>query len=89
MQLCFAMLCALAVFVGGIERTEVFEVCVTISVLLHYFTLVSVAWIGAEALLMFRKLIKRVTVKFIVIVSLCCWRKSHIVRLQRTYHIIP
>ena len=36
---------------------EPYEVCVTVSVLVHYFTLVSVMWMGAEALLMFQKLV--------------------------------
>ncbi len=82
------MLCMLAAFVGGIERTEVFEVCVAASSLLHYFTLVMVVWMGAEALLMFQKLIMvftDTTTKYIVIVSLCCWCKSY--RMQLCYSI--
>ena len=52
--------------------------CVTLSLLVHYFTLVAVMWMGAEALLMFQKLVivfVRITTKFIVIVSLICWSK--------------
>ena len=52
--------------------------CMTISVLVHYFALVAVMWMGAEALLMFRKVVivfVRVTTKYIVTVSLVCWCK--------------
>ena len=52
--------------------------CVTISVLVHYFTLVAVMWMGAEALLMFQKLVivfVRITTKSIIIVSVVCWGK--------------
>ena len=52
--------------------------CVTISVLVHYFTLVAVMWMGAEALLMFQKLVTvfyQITTKLIVTVSIVCWSK--------------
>ena len=65
----------------GIDRTEVFEGCVTVSVLIHYFTLVAVMWMGAEALLMFQKLVivfVHITTRYIVIVSLVCWCKQEI-----------
>jgi hypothetical protein len=51
--------------------------CMTVSVLLHYFALVAVMWMGAEALLMFRKVVivfVRITTKYILAVSLVCWR---------------
>ena len=63
----------------GIDRTKVFEGCVTVSVLIHYFTLVAVMWMGAEALLMFQKLVivfVQITTRYIVIVSLVCWCKQ-------------
>ena len=52
--------------------------CVTMSVLVHYFTLVAAFLMGAEALLMFQKLVlvfSRVTTKLIVSVSIVCWSK--------------
>lgn len=52
--------------------------CVTVSVLVHYFTLVAVMWMGAEALLMFLKLVIvfiQITTKFVVFVSIFCWSK--------------
>ena len=58
--------------------TALYGGCVTVSVLVHYFTLVTVMWMGAEALLMFQKLViifTRITTKFIVSVSIICWSK--------------
>ena len=78
MQLSLALLGMLLVFVVGIDRTEVFEGCVTVSVLIHYFTLVAVMWMGAEAVLIFRKLVivfVHITTRFIIIISLICWCK--------------
>ena len=78
MQLCIAMICMLLVFVAGINRTAVYGGCVVVSVLIHYFTLVAVLWMAAEALLMFQKLVivfVTITTKFIVIVSILCWGK--------------
>lgn len=52
--------------------------CMTISVLVHYFALVAVMWMGAEALLMFRKVVIvfiHITTKYIIAVSLVCWCK--------------
>ena len=50
--------------------------CVTLSVLLHYFALVSVILMSAEALLMFRKLITpfaQITVKYHISISTISW----------------
>ena len=55
-QLCCALNGMLLVFVIGIDKTENYGGCVTVSVLIHYFTLVAVMWMGAEALFMFQKL---------------------------------
>ena len=58
--------------------TAIYGGCVTLSLLVHYFTLVAVMWMGAEALLMFQKLVivfVRITTKFIVFVSIICWCK--------------
>ena len=70
------MLLMLVVFVSGVERTENKIVCTVFSVLLQYFTLASVFWMGAEAVLMFKKLIivfGRISTTFIVVISLTCW----------------
>ena len=49
-----------------------------VSALIHYFTLVAVMFMGAEAVLMFQKLVLvfgSTSAKFLVTVSLICWRK--------------
>ncbi len=85
-QLCVAIGCMLIVFVVGVDRSEVFGICVTMSALIQYFTLASVMWMGAEALLMFQKLVIvfiQFTTRYFVIVSLVCWRKFSICYLSR------
>eukprot|EP00731_Ephydatia_muelleri_P018411 Em0011g451a len=75
-QLCCALFGMLLIFVTGIDRTEHLGGCVSVSVLIHYFTLVAVMWMGAEALLMFQKIVivfVQITTRFIVVLSLICW----------------
>ena len=90
-QLSLALLGMLTVFVTGIDRTEVFEGCVTVSVLIHYFTLVAVMWMGAEAILVFQKLVMvftQITTRQIVIVSLICWCKEVLIANFNKYFIM-
>ena len=77
-QLCIALFCMLIVFVSGINQTHKYGGCVAVSALIHYFTLVTWMWMGAEAMLMFRKLVfvfVQVTTRYIIAVSLVCWCK--------------
>ena len=86
-QLCLALLGMLVVFAAGINRTEVFGVCVTVSMLIHYFTLVAVMWMGAEALLTVQKLVivfVQITTRYIIGVSLVCWCKLFICLYTQT-----
>ena len=56
--------------------------CVFISIFVHYFALVAVMWMGAEALLMFQKVViifVNITTKYIIILSLICWCKYTII----------
>ena len=49
-----------------------------VSALIHYFTLVAVMFMGAEAVLMFQKLVLvfgSTSTKFFITVSLICWCK--------------
>ena len=67
-------------FVIGVDRTEVEQACTLFSVLIHYFTLASVFWMGAEASLMGKKLIFDVfgrfsMLKFTLLVSFIAWGK--------------
>ena len=76
LQLCGALIGMLLVFVIGIDKTANFEGCVTVSVLIHYFTLVAVMWMGAEAFLMFQKFVivfVRIKKHYTIILSLVCW----------------
>ena len=77
-QLCLSLGAMFIVFVAGIDRTEHRAGCITVGVLIHYFTLVAWMWMGAEALLMFQKLIivfGHITYRFILLASLFCWGK--------------
>ena len=68
----------LIVFVCGINQASVYGGCVLVSALIHYFTLAAVMFMGAEAVLMFQKLVivfSKTTTKFFVAVSLVCWCK--------------
>ena len=71
----------LLVFVIGIDRVppdNLYGGCVAVSALIQYFTLVAVMWMGAEALLMFEKLViifVRITTKSIIAASVICWSK--------------
>lgn len=59
--------------------TALYGGCVTISVLVHYFALVAVMWMGAEALFMFQKLVLvfvHITTKYLIIVSTICWGRK-------------
>lgn len=76
LQLCAAMMCMMLVFVAGIDQTAQYGGCVAVSVLLHYFTLVAMAWMTAEAVLMFRKLVfvfEKTSKNFIITISIICW----------------
>ena len=83
-QLCIALFCMLLVFVSGIDQAAIYGACVFVSVLIHYFTLVAVMIMGAEAVLMFHKLVlvfRKTTTKFFVTVSLVCWCKCIYIKL--------
>jgi hypothetical protein len=66
---------------------------VTVSVLAHYFTLVSVMWMAAIALFIFQKVMfvfHKITTKFTVGVSIVCWSKStlHFVNIILPLHLL-
>ncbi len=80
-QLSIAMILMLLVFVVGIRRTENLIACTAISTLIQYFTLASAFWMGAEAILMFKKLIivfGRTTSLFIGLVSITSWGNNNV-----------
>ena len=78
-QLCIAMFFMLLTFSAGITQTKNEIVCTVVSFLIQYFTLASAFWMGAEAVMMFKKLIivfGRVTRVFIGVISAICWGVS-------------
>ena len=82
-QFCLALLLmlvvALVLVAVSSEAADIlYGGCVFVSISVHYFTLVAVMWMGAEALLMFLKVVivfVRITTIHIIIVSLICWCK--------------
>lgn len=74
-QFCLSVALMLVAFVCGIARVEIFELCVTISALIHYFTLVAMMWIATEAVLMLQKLVSatKTSAAYFVVASLICW----------------
>ena len=79
-QLCISIFCTLLFFLIGIDRTESEVGCTIFSLLIQYFTMASVAWMGAEAVLMFQKLIivfGHIHTKHIIIISIIAWCKCN------------
>ncbi|XP_019855105.1 PREDICTED: adhesion G-protein coupled receptor G2-like [Amphimedon queenslandica] len=75
-QLCLSLIFMLIVFVVGIDRVSVRAGCITVGVLIHYFALVSWMWMGAEAVLMFKKIVvvfSNITIKYLLVLSVICW----------------
>ena len=77
-QLFIALLGMYFWFLVGIGRTDTEALCTIMSLIIQYFSLASLFWMGAEALLMFKKLIivfGSISLKFVIAVSLICWCK--------------
>ena len=76
MQLSLALMFLLIVFIAGFDKTNHRIGCVTTGALIHYFTLAAIMWMGAEAVLMFQKLVivfVDITWRYLLIVSIICW----------------
>ena len=82
-QLCVALFFMLLTFTVGITQTDNEIACTGISMVILYFTLASAFWMGAEAILMFKKLVivfGQTTKLFIVVISLIAWGKfDHVI----------
>ncbi|XP_052224892.1 adhesion G-protein coupled receptor G6-like [Dreissena polymorpha] len=57
-NLSVSMLCSAILFLVGIDRTSSYGGCITVSVLLHYFILVSFMWMLVEGVLQYLRFIK-------------------------------
>ena len=77
-QLCISLMAMLVVFLIGVERTEYEVACTFMSCVILYFALSSVFWMGAEAIVMYKKLIivfGSISIRFVIIISVLCWGK--------------
>ena len=83
-QLCISLLLmyvfVLVLFVTGSvdPANTLYGGCIFVSITVHYFALVAVMWMGAEALVMFQKIIivfVQLTKMQLTIVSIICWSK--------------
>uniref|UniRef100_A0A1X7TH74 G-protein coupled receptors family 2 profile 2 domain-containing protein n=1 Tax=Amphimedon queenslandica TaxID=400682 RepID=A0A1X7TH74_AMPQE len=75
-QLCLSLCFVIITLVTGIDKISVRPLCISIGALIHYFSLVHWMWIGAEAVLMFQKIVivfTNITWRYILIVSIVCW----------------
>ena len=75
-QLCIALIAMLVVFLIGIDRKENEVACTFMSCVILYFALSSVFWMGAEAVVMYKKLIVvfgSISIRFVIILSILCW----------------
>ncbi|KAK3105819.1 hypothetical protein FSP39_006407 [Pinctada imbricata] len=57
-NLALALLASIIVFLAGIERTENYAGCIVVAALLHYFILVSFAWMLVEGVLQYLRFVK-------------------------------
>lgn len=53
-----SLVCLYTVFLVGIEQTSSHVGCIIVAILIHYFTLSSVVWMGVEASNLYLKLVK-------------------------------
>ena len=79
----------LVVTLSASKVSTLYGGCVAMSMLVHYFALVSVMLMAAEALLMFRKLVTpfdHISTKYNIIVSIVCWCKLILSLVKRSIH---
>lgn len=81
-QLCIALFCMLFFFLVGIDRTENKGVCTTFSLLIQYFTMASVTLMGAEAIIMFHKLIIVFGGLHLIAISVIAWGRPSSLHLK-------
>ena len=90
-QLFLALLGLCLSFVVGIQRTETEILCTLSSIVILYFILASLFWMGAEAVVMFKKLVVvfgSVSSKFVITLSLTCWCESSHLAIIYKYTVL-
>ena len=73
-----SLLCLYLIFLIGIEQTSSRVGCIIVAVLIHYFTLASIAWMGVEATNLYLKLVKVFNSgvrHFMIKASIAAWGK--------------
>ena len=88
LQLALSMTLLLLVVIPSGLIMDIKQACITVGILIHYLLLVTFMWMLAEAVLMFHKLVivfTKLTVKYIVIVSVICWGESAIQQFCMLY----
>ena len=76
MSLCVSLMLLLIVFIAGAERTENLIGCRIVAVLLHYFSLSSVMWMGVEGYNMYMSFVQVMATyqsKFMLKASVVAW----------------
>ncbi|XP_038062206.1 adhesion G-protein coupled receptor G4-like [Patiria miniata] len=74
--LCLSLLCLYLVFLVGIEQTSSHRGCQVVAVLIHYFTLSSLAWMAVEATNLYLYLVKVLNIQrrhFVLKASVIAW----------------
>ncbi|XP_061169878.1 adhesion G-protein coupled receptor G4-like [Saccostrea echinata] len=57
-NLALALLCAMIIFLAGMDRTESYYGCITVAALMHYFLLVSFMWMLVEGFLQYLRFVR-------------------------------
>ena len=76
MSLCVSLMLLLIVFIAGAGRTENLIGCRIVAVLLHYFSLSSVMWMGVEGYNMYMSFVQVMATyqsKFMLKASVVAW----------------
>ena len=76
MSLCVSLMFLLIVFIAGAGQTETLIGCRIVAVLLHYFALSSVMWMGVEGYNMYMSFVKVMATyqaKFMLKASAVAW----------------
>lgn len=76
MSLCVALMLLLIVFIAGAARTENLVGCRIVAVLLHYFALATVMWMGVEGYNMYMSFVQVMATyqsKFMLKASAVAW----------------
>ncbi|XP_055345997.1 uncharacterized protein LOC129593613 [Paramacrobiotus metropolitanus] len=82
-NLCVSLILAYVTFLCGIDRLESRDLCLTAGVFLHWFFLVSFAWMTAEGLLLFKTFAAGNLIvsleRFQLWSALCCWSMPFVI----------